>query len=243
MTVYFVPNIKSSGKCEGVGYYYGVSKFEVGFVPPFFATGSNVTTAPDESLNTTVYGTHAGVGGYDRVGFRLKLPVWAPTQVTNAIIKVDLDISLSIRSMENPETTDFKWSFDPGNCIMFPHGVVCYENTDLRPDISRYLALGLMAFGAFNYEASEKWILLDLNWKDKTGVEPEPMHVTMTMRQFYYPLDMTVVPIPPPGTYEDSISGSGNYRFGSWPSSADHSMSGHLGEDNTDDSGAWHIVD
>jgi len=197
---YFQPDSRFQEFPEATGSYFGSLKLDKAYTPNYLASSlSNAWVSPD-SLRMDVYGTAAGPGGYDRTGFKFKIP--DPFEISNAppfsaISTLKVFINLTHRSMEHPETTDYEFT-TTANFIVAPQTITCPTYTVLKPNQQRSLMVCNVIHGEYeqgSVPTRDNYILCDLSWKDKTGVKPLAAYGSLRFEAHYVVNSSTVSPI------------------------------------------------
>lgn len=213
MTVYFNPDNRFQDQCEFAGTYNGVGKVGTKSHIDYLSTQMSHEYNRPEEINTTFYGSEAGKGGYDRVGFRFKFFPTIPQNVNGAYVLIRCWLDCNIRSMEYPTSTRPDWTFEPG-FILAPQTdcVGHYESfNDLQPNERRYFTYCFVSHGSLAYDKirREDYVLVDINWKDKTGVPPDTAWFNARFDVHIIQTTFLIVPVRDPNdSLRDTEEGS-----------------------------------
>lgn len=191
------PNVYEWG--YGLGSYEGVAKTAVRMQPSYLA--SEMGPSPYErptAIKVDLAGSEAGPGGYDRVSMTFDIiDHYDQTPIRGCVIIMKIQLDVNIRTMELPQTTDFRFELHP-DYIANPQMTLLFERETLviaqrRSYNGAYLLSGVYASPT---KYSGHRIRCVMSWRDKTGVPPDRGYYNVRIETIYLEseYDLTILP-------------------------------------------------
>lgn len=182
-TVYFKFLDTDSIGFETIGQHIGFLQPSVRVVTNYIPTAVNSVVLKGGDINTVVSAGHPGEGGYNRTGFKCAVPLLIPTKHPG-YYSLRLDVFLTIRPMEDPTTTDFNINIEP-NFIQLAQSVELKRVEVLKPNKDRKLKTSWLFSGQLHLLHQNPVTVVNITWKDKTGVPPSGATVKLSTSEWY----------------------------------------------------------